>query len=142
MNVQQMQEDAYDVGILTEQIPEQQDVYTWHAIYDDDVVVSEFDRPEGRGFAEVELFRVKTLLLTPLQGVGSLHRVDIPKGAQPVFFRRRSIVVGLLPENEQGRTTTHCIGWKKAGLLSDVQETYLFVFDDGSSFLTNDLQAV
>lgn len=118
-------------------IEQTQDVYTWHALYGDDGCISEFDRPEGRGFAEVDSARVKTLLLTPIAGEGSLYRVDIPAGAQPVFFRRRSIVIGLLPEGEQGRTTAHCIGWKR-----NEEASYLFVFDDGSAFLTNELQAV
>lgn len=121
-------------------IEQAQDTYTWHALYDNDEAISEYDRPEGRGFAEVESTRVKTLLLTPLQG--ALHRIDIPVGAQPIFFRRRSIELAPLQGDVQSRSTVHCIGWKNAGLLSVQQEVYLFVFDDGSTLLTNDLQAV
>lgn len=137
MDIQQAQQDAYNVGVLAGQTSEQQDVYTWHALYGEDNSISEFDRPEGRGFAEVEGVCVKTLLLTPLAGVGTVHRIDIPMGARPIFFRRRSIEIGALQGDVQRRTTTHCIGWK-----DDEQEVYLFVFDDGSSFLSNDLQAV
>jgi hypothetical protein len=77
------------------------------------------------------------VLLLPLQGMGSSHRVDVPAGATPIFFRRRSVEINPLQGETGNRTTTHCIGWKRGD-----EAVYLFVFDDGSTLLTNDLQAV
>lgn len=112
------------------------DVYTWGALYDDNSCIGEYDRLEGRGFAEVESARVKELLLLSLQG-DSAHSVKIPQGATPVFFRRRSIEINPLQGSSEARPTVHCIGWKRGD-----EAVYLFIFDDGSTLLTNDLQAV
>lgn len=118
-------------------IEQAQDAFTWYALYENDDFISEYDRPEGRGFAEVESARVKTLLLIPCRGMEASHRVDVPAGATPIFFRRRSVEINPLQEETGNRTTTHCIGWKRGA-----QAVYLFVFDDGSTLLTNELQAV
>jgi hypothetical protein len=118
-------------------IEQVQDAYTWSVWCADGTVLCEYDRPEGRGFAEVASLSVVGILLLPLQGVSPSYRVDIPQGAQPVFFRRRSVTVSPLAGESEPRPTTHCIGWKK-----DEQAVYLFVFDGGSTLLTSDLQAV
>ena len=109
------------------------ETYTWRAVYDEQSYISE---NQDNNFASVDLARVKMLLLISLQDHAS-HRVDIPPGAMPVFFRRRSIEVNPLQGETQSRPTVHCIGWKRDG-----QATYLFVFDDGSTLLTENLQAV
>lgn len=114
-----------------------QDAYHWWAVYTDDSCIGELDRDEGRGFAEVDQARVKTLVLLPCKGDGPSHGVDIPQGAIPVFFRRRSVEINPLAGENTPRPTTHCIGWKRGE-----QAVYLFVFDDGSTLLTSDLQAV
>ncbi len=113
-----------------------QDAYTWGAMYSDSTCIAEYDRPEGRGFAEVDQIRVKELLLLHLAG-GTSHSVHIPQGATPVFFRRRSVTISPLAGESTPRPTTHCIGWKRGD-----EAIYLFVFDDGSTLLSNDLQAV
>lgn len=119
--------------MIQEQI---RDVYTWGALYDDDACIGEYDRLEGRSFVEVESARVKELLLLSLIG-GSTHSVKIPQGATPVFFRRRSLEINLVQEESTPRPTVHCIGWKRGD-----EAIYLFVFNDGSTLLTTDLQAV
>ena len=111
----------------------QQETYTWRAVYDEH---SYHQENAENSFADVDHARVKTLLLIPLQG-GASHRVDIPSGATPVFFRRRSIEVNPLQGETQSRPTVHCIGWKH-----DEQAVYLFAFDSGNTLLTSDLQAV
>ena len=114
-----------------------QDFYTWSVLCADGTVLCEYDRPEGRGFAEVASLPPVGLLLLPLQGIGPSHRVDVPQGATPVFFRRRSVTISPLAGESAPRPTTHCIGWKHGD-----EAVYLFVFDDGSTLLTSDLQAV
>lgn len=114
-----------------------QGMYHWWAVYTDDSCIGELDRDEGRVFAEVDLAHVKTLVLLPCKWDGPSHGVDIPQGATPVFFRRRSIKLHPLQGETGNRTTTHCIGWKRGD-----EATYLFCFDDGSTLLTSDLQAV
>jgi hypothetical protein len=116
-------------------IKQAQDVYTWCIVYQDDVLLHEDDA--GQGFASIQQERqVKMLTLLPLQG-GKPHYVDIPQGATPVFFRRRSIEINPLQGESTPRPTTHCIGWKRGD-----EATYLFVFDDGSTLLTDNLQAI
>ena len=109
------------------------DLYQWVVIYQDGTFTEEFDalRPDGRGFSEIE---EKPIMGIELWGKSlSIRRVSVPKDAQPIFFRRRYI--GLDGSGQQ--RTVHCIGWKRgeAGV-------YLFVFDDGSTLLSDDLQAV
>ncbi len=105
------------------------DVYTWRAVYIDGTSI---DENEENSFTnDVNKENVASLFLLPL------HRVDVPNGCHPIFFRRRSVEINPMNGEENGRPTVHCIGWKRGD-----EGTYLFVFDDGSAFLTNDLQAV
>jgi hypothetical protein len=110
------------------------DAYTWTAFYEDGSSIREYDHPDGHGFAVVDSAQVKRLaLVCDLRS----HSVVVPSGAEPVFFRRRSIIVNLVDESTESRQTVHCIGWKH-----DDKAVYLFVFEDGSTLLTDDLQAV
>jgi hypothetical protein len=113
-----------------------QDKYMWQVIYADGTFTAEYDlgRSDGRGFAEIEDKTVKHICLLNL-GL-AVHTVNIPDGAQPVFFRRRMIALDG-SGSEQGRSTVHCIGWKRAE-----SACYLFVLPDGSTLLSDDLQAV
>jgi hypothetical protein len=126
MNIQQATEQV-TVSI--------QDTHTWRATYHDGSFLDETHAVGG--FASVDLPCVKTLLLQPLQGIGEAHCVDIPAGATPVFFRRRSVAFSLVDESSEQRPTVHCIGWKKGE-----EAVYLFIMDDGSTLLTEELQAV
>jgi hypothetical protein len=108
------------------------DVYKWCATYRDGTQIPEYDesRPDGRGFAEVNASQVATLELS------SAHKVAIPHGATPVFFRRRRMELNPGDDSAVSRGTTHCIGWEQGE-----SACYLFVHEDGSTLLTNDLQA-
>lgn len=110
------------------------DKYTWRVSYHDGPQLEERDAPAG--FASVDQTRVKRLRLVSHSGIPE-HIVTIPDGATPVFFRRRSIALNLAEENSEPRGTVHCIGWKR-----DEEAVYLFVFEDGKTLLSNDLQAV
>jgi hypothetical protein len=116
-------------------IQEALEAYTWRAIYDDDRTAV-YENIHN-SFADVDQARVKTVLLVPLTEGRAPHRLDIPQGAQALFFRRRR--VELNPHDEQIQTLppVHCIGWKK-----NTQAIYLFVFENGSTLLTENLQAV
>jgi hypothetical protein len=117
-----------------------QDRYTWLVTYSDGTNTEEFDdaRPDGRGWAEIEQDKsVKSIALLPTIPFDDVaHTVLIPDGATPIFFRRRTIALDG-SGSEQERTTAHCIGWKR-----EEQAVYLFVFPDGSTLLSDDLQAV
>lgn len=109
----------------------------WSAYTSTTTCMSEYDHKEGRGFAETSTLKVKTIEIEPLiPGSLPTHRVDIPDGATPVFFRRRKIELDPNTNSEK-RSAIHCIGWKKGD-----SAVYLFVFNDGSTLLTSDLQAV
>lgn len=109
------------------------DIHTWRVTYHDGTQIPEFDdeRPDGRGFGEVEKHRVKTVELL------GKHSVTIPDGAEPVFFRRRRVTVNPTDDTTVNHQAIHCIGWRR-----DDQEVYLFVFADGATLLSSDLQAV
>jgi hypothetical protein len=108
------------------------DLYQWRVIFHDGTSTTEYDdaRPDGRGFAEREDKPVKALLLD------DHYSVSIPAGAAPVFFRRRTIE--MHEEGQRIGSVTHCIGWKR----DESAAVYLFVFEDGSTLLTDDVQAV
>ena len=121
------------------------DAYTWRIMYRDETTLDEYDAdyPSGRGFAEANTAQVKALALLPTGGL-SPHSLLIPDGdlypAKPVFFRRRRIEIDPII-GTQHRNTTHCIGWTQ-WIDNTVIEVYLFVFEDGSTLLTDNLQAV
>jgi len=121
--------------MIQEQI---KDAYTWRATYRDGTQIHEFDDPEsvGRGFAEVDLTQVSRLRLVLPSGIPA-HIVTVPEGATPVFFRRRSLEINLVQEESSQRPSVHCIGWKRGG-----ESVYLFVFENGDTLLSSDLQAV
>ena len=117
------------------------DAYMWVVTYQDGTDLKEFDSANqlGRGFAEVDHPKVKALHLLPVHA-GSMraHVVAIPDDATPQFFRRRTLTLDALGDDEaRAGGTVHCIGWKRVD-----QSVYLFLWDDGSSLLTEDLQAV
>lgn len=114
------------------------EAFTWSVTYHNDSQVTEFDesRPDGRGFSEVDKPSIKALDLDTPELLGK-HRVLIPDGAEPVFFRRRRIELNPNTEQQQAHPPTHCIGWKKGD-----EACYLFVLYDGSTLLTNELNAI
>src|SRR5579859_774366 len=117
------------------------DSHIWSVTYDGGADFSEYDHDKsdtvGRGFAEVEKDRVKVLTILPVAKDCMPHTVQIPDGATPVFFRRRSVAINLTDERTSHQPTVHCIGWKRGD-----EAVYLFVFDDGSTLLTDNHQAV
>lgn len=113
------------------------DLYTWCAVYTDDTFIGEYHgRPDGRGFAEVDKTRVKQFKLESSLAHLRSHYVDVPHGAEPIFFRRRIVGVNSMT-GKSDVATIHSIGWKQ-----DENACYLFIFEDGSSLLSTDLQAV
>lgn len=114
-----------------------QDIYTWSVEYHDGVIVPEFDdeRPDGRGWAEINSLQVRYIRLHQADGWPA-HNVTIPDDAAPVFTRRRKLEMDM-STNEQKLSTMHCIGWK-----SGESACYLFVCEDGSTLLTSNFQAV
>jgi hypothetical protein len=120
-------------------IEQAKEAYTWAALYIDGSYIAEYEPscPNGRGFAEVDATRVKQLRIASDDLHLRSHYVEVPEGATPVFFRRRSIA--LQPVDGQTTTlpTVHCIGWKH-----DDKAVYLFISDNGNTLLTDNLQAV
>lgn len=135
----------------------EQDAFTWKAGFANGRVFSELnaDEPQsvGHSFAEAQAEAeaegtvIRTLELVSLVLDGwSMGRVEIPAGATPVCFRRRQRIYqveeGREPQ-ETGRTTIQCLGWQTKGPPDETQVgIYLFVFEDGSVFLSTNMQAV
>src|SRR6266568_631595 len=116
------------------------DAYQWRIIYRDGSVTDEFDdtRRDGRGFAERDEKSVSEIVLMTWEPFDDReYRIPIPEGAEPVFFRRRTVIINPNDESMQQGKTRHCIGWKHGD-----EAVYLFVSDSGETFRTNDLQAV
>jgi hypothetical protein len=59
-----------------------QDIYTWSVEYHDGVIVPEFDdeRPDGRGWAEINSLQVKYIRLHQADGWPA-HNVTVPDDA-------------------------------------------------------------
>jgi len=111
------------------------DAYTWCTLERDQGMLDE--ESAAHGFASALANSVESILLIPTDLGRSVHRVSIPEGASAVFFRRRS--VAFHPDgNTTAGATVHCIGWKRDG----ENGVYLFVGEDGTTLLTDDMQAV
>lgn len=135
--MQTTQETAPSLPTLT--VP---DDYVWRVTMRDGTAITEYDleRADGRGFMEIgdikEVVKLELVPCIPFDDV--IHSVVIPRGATPIFFRRRRI--SFEPSNiggQQHSTTAHCIGWNRGN-----DAVYLFVLNGGSTVLTDDLQAV
>lgn len=113
------------------------DVYQWRIVYQDGAALDEYDeaRPDGRGFAEREAKPVAGIAL--LGTAGQHHCVDLPPDAEPIFFRRRTVIINSNDNTETPEPTKHCIGWQRGN-----EAVYLFVLDDGSALLTTNFQAL
>jgi len=111
-----------------------QDIYSWRASYSDTEHLDETHAVGG--FASVDQERCTALTLF-YQGAVPVHAVAIPEGAKPIFFRRRRIAINLVDETSAPQETVHCIGWKR----SEKDAVYLFVFENGNTLLSSDLQA-
>lgn len=111
-----------------------QDIYTWQVIYKDGSILDEL---ELGSFVYVASGLAKSISLLA-DGV-AIHQVAIPDDAEPVFFRRRTLVVNVMNDDQRlaQDKTIHCIGWKQGD-----DGVYLFVMGDGSTLLSSDLQAV
>ena len=114
-----------------------QDAYIWQVRLEGEAWLLEYDdeRPDGRGFLEVEQAKIRAIDLIPTEQ-GTVKSVLVPQGASPVFLRRRTIEVDPII-GAQSKSTVHCIGWKHGE-----SGCYLFIFEDGSTLLSNDFNAV
>jgi len=108
----------------------QQETYTWSATLEDG---SKIDESDVDSFTHIDKNQVSSIALLAEGTI--LHQVNIPDDAYPVFFRRRALTLG--PDAQSQDTAAHCIGW-----LRDGQGVYLFILPDGSTLLTDDLQAI
>ena len=116
------------------------DAFTWSVAFVDGTVLHEFDeeRTDGRGWSEIGEKPVKIIMLATPE-IDQVHRIEMPPNAQPVFFRRRYVTInsGEQESTDPPQCLAHCIGWKRGE-----ESVYLFVLNNGSTLLTNDLQAV
>jgi hypothetical protein len=113
-----------------------QDIYTWRAYYDNNATDYLDESHAVAGFGSVDLARCTSITLINQANL-TLYVVEVPAGAQAVFFRRRRVAISLSDESCKPQGTVHCIGWKR----SDEEVAYLFVYEDGSALLSNNLQA-
>jgi hypothetical protein len=121
------------------------DLWTWAVVYSDGVRFLEC-RGEGQrhaAYADIDLDRVQAMALLPMREGLSQYVVKMTSpDMRPVFFRRRYVEVNVGAESVVGRQTIHCLGYQFATPGGCKVEHYTFVFEDGSTLLTNDRQAV
>lgn len=110
--------------------------YLWQVTHSDNTVVCEYGDERDIPFLDViqkPVKKIELVLASPQREIQ--HVVQIPDGATPIFFRRKSVMVNAAVSGP--KTLAHCIGWIQEG-----RAVYLFVFADGGTLLTSDLQAV
>ena len=107
--------------------------YTWRVIYQDGTSTPEYDdeRPDGRDFAEVSSKTIRAIV------IADHYSVIVPEVATAFFTRRRTAEANLAQGTQQNYIKAHIAGWK-----SGESSVYLFIFEDGSTLLSTDLQAV
>jgi hypothetical protein len=123
-------------------VPLSQDAYTWQVFYEDGAAVREHDEAEGVSWSEATRKTVSEIALcSASSGREIRHIVQVPEGAIPVFFRRRSLMIDPMATEGDGKyqATAHCIGWKRE---ETGEEVYQFILEHGASILTSDLQAI
>ncbi len=129
--------DAFNAGVALGQVTAiqtsvEQGIYSWGVLYQDGTHLHEEESTSG--WASVDQEHTKSLALFTHDGILA-YRVDIPTGATPVFFRRKSITIAW--EGENRHMTVHCIGWKRGE-----DATYLFIGESGLVLLTDNFQIV
>jgi hypothetical protein len=109
------------------------DIWHWRARYTDGSVIDEYDRPEGRGFAEVEQHRLAAVELVPQRpGLAApCVEIDVSRGLRPVFFRRRTIELSL-SGGEAAHATVTALGWARGD-----ERALLFCHEGGRIVLTD-----
>lgn len=128
------------------------EVFMWRVYYPgvdggaDDVYPEVDEMGNDRGFATVDLARVKAIELAPMrQGIsGGVVKIDQSSGMRPIFFRRRFIMT-TMEGIEVQRATAHCLGWQKTLEVGDEKRNvavYNFFFEDGSVLITDDANAI
>jgi hypothetical protein len=127
------------------------DVWHWRIHYTDGTILDEYDQdaPDGRGFASVDLPRVRAVELIPQREGLRNHAVKIEadKGMRPIFFRRRLMPVDLSGEFPTGVVVASLtvLGYQKTleGLNGPLNSShYTFFFEDGSVLVTDDHNAI
>jgi hypothetical protein len=119
------------------------DNWTWRVVYTDGSTLDEHDEAGvPRGFASVELSRVRTVMWLPLRSdrQGYAVRIDVTAGQRPILFRRRRVLVNLTTDAQEDGGTIHCIGYQQTVRGVNVS-SYLFIYPDGSALLSDDQDA-
>lgn len=117
-----------------------QDDYFWIAHYADQTSFDELD-PDGvaRPFSAIDQSNLAAFEVVAVKD-GRSFVVPVSHDRRVIFFRRRRIET-TMDGDEIGRSTVTCIGWQKTTHGRNTQ-SFLFLFPDGSSVLTDDRSAV
>lgn len=124
----------------------------WEAIYDTynplqenkDTVDSLSEiAPDGslRYFKDIDQSRLTGFILRPKEVTHPQFAVHLGEGRRLIFFRRRSRVLDMSTGNQQDGVTWHVIGYQITENNTNVK-SFQFIAEDGTSFITNDDQAV
>jgi hypothetical protein len=115
------------------------DLWSWMVVYRDGSAVYECQGESAphAAWKDVNDRLVAGLALIPRQAGLQQVVVHVPEGAVPVLFRRRQIELNMASGEQTGRQTIHCLGWEGFHNAS-----YVFIFQDGSTLLTSDRNAV
>lgn len=125
------------------------DVYQWRAIYDDGTMLDEYgeDAPDGRGFSQIDLDRLRYFVLVPSDDKREHVIIDIREDFRPIFYRRRFNMANanaLL--TEEGVSAEYVGSVYVLGLQTTANgknvAIYTFVFENGQVLISDNYQAV
>lgn len=118
------------------------DAWTWLVVYRDGSMLHECDGQNPHAaYADIDIEQVDKMALIPLRDGLPQLVVQIAPGMRPIFFRRRLIELQIADGDTVGSQTIHCLGYSTNG-NGPRTEHFTFVFDDGSTLLSNDRNAV
>ncbi len=119
------------------------DPWYWVAHYSDGTQLCEYDDDGQHGWKEIDQSKLTAFELVPLQEGLVHHILKVSADSRPIFFRRRTISVNINGEVpvETGRDVFHVVGFQKTFGKGKHQKSYkcfVFIFQDGSTILTDD----
>lgn len=118
------------------------DLWYWEAIYDDGTTLEELeDDGTLHGFREIDQERLVAFILRPLLPHLPQYAVQLNPGKRLIFFRKRRKTLDMNTGEQRDEPPYQCIGYQETVNGKNVK-SYVFVNIEGSSLLTDEMDAV
>jgi hypothetical protein len=136
------------------QLPEACDdcteTWNWIVVYLDGSQVTECQgpgKPHLRWDATIDVARVALVVLAPNTDGRPYHQLRLGPNSRAIFFRRRPVAMGDIPDEVAAAHRSHCLGIERIvsiaeasdgpGALITAIQHYVFYFDDGRTIVSN-----